>query len=122
MREARILLAFYGVLAAVSVAAGSWLAVGFWLVPVLIGQPFLRLYLLAEHTECPLEPDMLRNSRTTRSNALVRWLAWNMPYHAEHHAFPAIPFHALPAAHRLVRPHLKVTAPGYLAAQRDLRA
>ena len=122
VREARILLAFYGVLAALSVAAGSWLAVGYWLAPVLIGQPFLRLYLLAEHTGCPLVPDMLRNSRTTRSNALVRWLAWNMPYHAEHHAYPALPFHALPGAHALLKEHIAVQASGYLAAQRQIIA
>ena len=122
VREARILLALYGALAAASVAAGSWLAVGYWLVPALLGQPFLRLYLLAEHTGCPLVPDMLRNSRTTRSNALVRWLAWNMPYHAEHHAYPALPFHALPGAHALLKGHIAVQAPGYLAAQRQIIA
>ncbi len=122
VREARFLLAIYGVLAAASVAAGSWLVVGYWLVPVLLGQPFLRLYLLAEHTGCPLVPDMLRNSRTTRSNAVVRWLAWNMPYHAEHHAYPALPFHALPHAHVLLKEHIAVQASGYLAAQRQIIA
>ncbi len=120
--EARVLLALYGALAAVSVAAGSWLAVSYWLVPALLGQPFLRLYLLAEHTGCPLVPDMLRNSRTTRSNAFVRWLAWNMPYHAEHHAYPALPFHALPHAHVLLKDHIAVQASGYLAAQRQIIA
>ncbi len=122
VREARILLALYGALAAASVAAGSWLVVGYWLVPVLIGQPFLRLFLLAEHTGCPLVPDMLRNSRTTRSNAVVRWLAWNMPYHAEHHAYPALPFHALPGAHALLTDHIAVQASGYLAAHRRIIA
>ncbi|MDH3921108.1 MAG: fatty acid desaturase, partial [Rhodospirillales bacterium] len=122
MREARVLLGVYGTVAAVSIVAGSWLAVGCWIVPALIGQPFLRLFLLAEHTGCPLVPDMLRNSRTTRSNALVRWLAWNMPYHAEHHAYPALPFHALPAAHTLLKDQIVVQAPGYLAVQRQIIA
>ena len=77
---------------------------------------------MAEHGACPLVPDMLVNSRTTRSLAPLRWLAWNMPYHAEHHAFPGIPFHALPAAHAAIR-HLKGTrSPGYLAAHRDIVA
>ena len=35
------------------------------------------------------------------------FLAWNMPYHAEHHAFPAVPFHNLPAVNRLIAPRLK---------------
>jgi fatty acid desaturase len=122
VREARILLALYSALAAVSVAAGSWLAISYWLAPVLIGQPLLRLFLLAEHTGCPLVADMLRNARTTHSNAALRWLAWNMPYHAEHHAFPALPFHALPSAHALLRDHIAVQARGYLAAHRQIIA
>ena len=122
VRDARILLSLYGALAAVSILAGSWLAVGYWLVPVLIGQPFLRLFLLTEHTGCPQVPEMLENSRTTRSNALVRRLAWNMPYHAEHHAYPALPFHALPAAHTLLKDKIVVQAPSYLAAQRQIIA
>ena len=120
VREAQVLLGIYGTVALVSVVAGSWLAVGYWLVPALIGQPFLRLFLLAEHMGCPLVPDMLRNSRTTRSNAALRWLAWNMPFHAEHHAYPALPFHALPAAHALLEDEIAVQAPGYLAAHRRI--
>ncbi len=63
---------------------------------------------------------MLRSSRSTRSNRLVRRLAWNMPYHAEHHAYPALPFHALPAAHGLLTDRIETQAPGYWAAQGDI--
>ena len=52
------------------------------LARAFLGQPALRLYLLAEHTGCPAVPDMLANSRTVLTNAVVRWLAWNMPFHA----------------------------------------
>jgi fatty acid desaturase len=45
-----------------------------------------------------------------------------MPYHAEHHAYPALPFHALPAAHDLLNDRVKTQAPGYWAAQRDILA
>jgi fatty acid desaturase len=57
---------------------------------------FPALYLMAEHTGCALSSDMLANSRTTLTNAAVRFIVWNMPFHAEHHAFPSPPFHALP--------------------------
>ncbi len=120
VHEARWLLSFYALLLLGSLLAASWALVTYWLLPVLIGQPFLRLYLMAEHGGCPLVADMLRNSRTTRSNALVRRLAWNMPYHAEHHAYPALPFHALPAAHRLLADEIEVQAPSYLAVHRAL--
>ncbi len=117
--EARAMLAGYAALAAVSVVAGSAVLVWVWVLPALLGQPFLRVYLLAEHGGCPFVPDMFANSRTTLASRLVRRLAWNMPYHAEHHAMPAVPFHRLPDLHRLAAPHLKVTADSYPAVARD---
>jgi len=89
-----------------------------WIVPVLLGQPFLRLYLLAEHGHCPPVANMLENTRTTLTNRFVHWLAWNMPYHAEHHAHPNVPFHQLPALHAHLRPHLKSVSDGYGAFHR----
>jgi len=109
--EARVLLTLYG-LAALSLFL-SPLLIWLWLVPALIGQPFLRLYLLAEHGLCPPVANMLENSRTTFTNRIVRFLAWNMPYHAEHHAFPNVPFHQLPAFHDWTRTHLQSTSNGY---------
>ena len=115
VREARLHLAAYASLTVASVAAGSNALLIYWVVPALIGQPFLRLYLLAEHTLCPLVQDMYANTRTTFTNRLLRFLCWNMCYHVEHHAYPGLPFHALPDAHAVLKPRLKVTAPGYLA-------
>ncbi len=86
-----------------------------WIVPVLLGQPFLRVYLLAEHGDCPRVANMFQNTRTTFTNRLVRFLAWNRPYHVEHHVWPAVPFHRLPEVHRLMRQELQVTAAGYAA-------
>ena len=120
VREARIHLALYALVAGLSIALHSSVVLEYWIVPALLGQPWLRLYLLAEHTGCPLVPDMLANSRTTYTNGIVRFFAWNMPYHAEHHAFPAVPFHALPRLHRRLAPSLKVVSRGYFAAQRSI--
>ena len=120
VREARLYLASYVALAVVSVAAGTSALVWLWVVPVVLGQPMLRLYLLAEHTGCPMVPDMLANSRTVHTNAIVRLLAWNMPYHAEHHAYAAIPFHALPRAHAALAPYLQVQSNGYVRVHREL--
>ncbi|HTO83054.1 MAG TPA: fatty acid desaturase [Methylomirabilota bacterium] len=120
IREARLLLAAYAAIAAVAVAYGSWAPLTYWVLPAIAGQPLLRLYLLAEHTGCPLVPDMLANSRTTLTNPVVRFFAWNMPYHAEHHALPSVPFHALPTLHRELAADLKVVSLGYLAFHRDV--
>lgn len=115
--EARVLLALYAACA----ASLTWspLVLWLWLVPVLIAQPVLRLYLLAEHGHCPPVADMLENTRTTLTVRLVRWLAWNMPYHAEHHSFPTVPFHHLPALHKHLKPHLKSVSNGYVAFTSD---
>ena len=107
------MIAAYATLTAASAATGSTALLWFWIIPALLGQPFLRLYLLAEHARCPHVANMLANTRTTFTNRLVRWLAWNMPYHAEHHAYPAVPFHQLPALHDIARRHLLVTENGY---------
>lgn len=116
VREARVMLALYVMLALGSAVLGWKLLLWVWIVPALLGQPFLRLYLLAEHGRCPFVADMFENSRTTFTNKVVRWIAWNMPYHAEHHAFPAVPFHRLPDLHALTAPHLRTTERGYVRA------
>ena len=84
-----------------------------WVLPQLVGQVFLRLYLLTEHTGCAETPNGLINTRTTLTNAAMRRLMWNMSYHAEHHLYPSIPFHRLPAAHGPVRDRLGVMQDGY---------
>lgn len=115
-REAQIVLALYEValLSLLVTPALFWL----WILPVLLGQPFLRLYLLAEHGDCPQVASMLENSRTTLTNRIVRFVAWNMPYHAEHHSYPAVPFHQLPALHAVMRAELRMTSAGYAAFTR----
>jgi len=114
--EARVHLMAYALIAMGSVAAGTPVLLLVWILPLLIGQVFLRPYLLAEHTGCALTRDCLDNTRTTLTLALVRLFAWNMPYHAEHHAYPAVPFHALPRLHDHVRGKIANLEPGYIAA------
>jgi fatty acid desaturase len=86
----------------------------FWIGPQLLGQPPLRAYLLAEHTGCTEDRNGLTNTRTTLTSAPVRLLMWDMPYHAEHHLFPSIPFHRLADAHDLIRDKLGHVQPGYV--------
>ncbi|WP_284325559.1 fatty acid desaturase [Cypionkella aquatica] len=111
--EARWMLAGYAlVLASLLI---SPLLFWVWLLPVLLGQPALRLYLLAEHGDCPQVTNMFENTRTTFTTAAMRFLAWNMPYHTEHHVYPAVPFHQLPALHQIMQDELRVTSQGYAA-------
>ena len=118
INEARAYLLGYGLIVALSIVTGSWVALWLWWLPVAAGQWFLRPYLLAEHTGCAHGNDMLENTRTTYTNAWVRFFAWNMPYHAEHHAYPAVPFHALPQLNVLLAPRIVHTERGYAASVR----
>lgn len=118
--EARLMLVLYVLVVGLAFGFGvlSWL-LWLWIIPLFLGQPILRVYLLAEHGKCPLVLNMFENTRTTFTNRLVRRLAWNMPYHAEHHAFPTVPFHNLPKLHNLAKSQLKITSDGYVQFNRS---
>jgi len=114
MVPAYLQLAFYAAVAVLCVLLETSILIYVWLLPYLLGGPFLRAYLLAEHARCPQVASMLENTRTTLSNRCVRWLAWNMPYHAEHHIYPAVPFYKLPEFHQHVKEYITHLEPGYL--------
>jgi len=116
--EACIILTIYACVLASCIVTKNTMLIWLWLIPVLLGQPFLRLYLMAEHGRCPHVANMLENTRTTFTNSFVRWLAWNMPYHAEHHAYPSVPFYQLPNFHEVAKEHLKTTENGYAQFQK----
>ncbi|HSZ92795.1 MAG TPA: fatty acid desaturase, partial [Acetobacteraceae bacterium] len=86
----------------------------FWILPQLLCQPFLRAYVLSEHTGCSMDRNGLTNTRTTLTNRAVRLLMWNMPFHAEHHLYPSIPFHRLPDAHVAICDRLGFVQHGYV--------
>ena len=90
--EARWHLAGYAMIALLSLAFQSWAAVILWLAPMIVTKPVHQLQNTIEHLGLSHESDIFRNTRSTRTNALMRWLCWQMPYHTAHHAFPSVPF------------------------------
>lgn len=120
VRESRLLIGGYAAIAVAGALTDPLVPLCLWVIPALLGQPVLRMYLLSEHTGCAGGPNMLENVRTVLAGPLVRWLAWNMPYHTEHHTFPSIPFHALPAAHAEIKDRLVHVAPSHAAYNADL--
>jgi fatty acid desaturase len=120
VREARILLSCCLAVIGVSLLLRRTDVLIYWVLPALLGQPLLRLFLLAEHAGCAFGEDMFANTRTTYTNSAVRFLTWQMSFHAEHHAFPSVPFHALAAVNALTRDRLASTAAGYFALHRCL--
>lgn len=118
----RLQIALYGAVAAISLVTLSPAALIWWIGPVFLGMPFLRAYLIAEHNGCSEDDNGLTNTRTTRTLWPVRLLMWNMPFHAEHHLYPSIPFHRLPEAHARVRDRLAHLGDGYIAVNREVYA
>lgn len=121
-RSAWLQIGLYAVVAAVSLGVQSWAAAIYWLLPMLLAQPLMRAILLAEHTGCSEDRNGLTNTRTTLASWPVRYLMWNMPFHAEHHLYPSAPFHALPKAHGLLKARLACISDGYPEAHRDILA
>jgi fatty acid desaturase len=120
VRSVRLQLGVYGLGIALSVALGEPWFVSYWLLPVALGQPLLRFILLAEHTGCSQDDNPLTNTRTTHTLLPVRFLMWEMPYHAEHHRYPALPFFALGRAHAVLGPRfLHVAKHGYVGVHLD---
>jgi fatty acid desaturase len=102
IREARLHLAGYALIAAVSLTAHSWAAAVLWLAPMLAMKCVHQLQNTIEHLGLPHDDNVLVNTRSTRTNALMRWLGWQMQYHTAHHAFPGVPFHRLHELHETI--------------------
>ena len=117
--EARINLVIYTVIAIAAFAAQSWAPLVYWLIPRVLAEPVMRSIRVVEHTGCEEGPDLRQNTRTTRMNSLITFFFWNMPYHAEHHICPSVPFHKLPAFHKKVGHHLQ-QAPGIFSVHWDV--
>ncbi|MEM1163011.1 MAG: fatty acid desaturase [Pseudomonadota bacterium] len=100
IHEARLHLALYAAIAIVSLATQSWAAVILWLGPMLTTKAVHQLQNTIEHLGLSHDDNILENTRSTRTNAVMRWLCWNMQYHTAHHAFPSVPFHRLKELNR----------------------
>lgn len=108
------LLAYIGAIALTTAIGHPEAIFLYWLLPLAVGQPMLRFILLAEHTGCTYDDNPLTNTRTTLTLFPIRLLMWNMPYHAEHHLYPSLPFHALPKAHEQLASCFQQVEPGYV--------
>jgi fatty acid desaturase len=122
IHSTRLQLAVYAIAILISILAQQPWAIQYWLLPLFVGQPFLRCILLAEHTGCSRDRHPFTNTRSTRTLFPLQFLMWNMPFHAEHHYYPSIPFHQLPMAHQQLKPHLTHVGSGYVKVNYDIVA
>ena len=119
---ARVWLLIHAAVIALAAATGS-------ILPMLLVGPLPTMYGAWLHIVTGLTQhgglaedvlDHRLNSRTVLMNPVLRFLYWNMNYHIEHHMFPMVPYHALPALHEEMKPYCPPPSTSVLAAYREI--
>lgn len=90
-------------------------------LPTFYG-PLLR-YMFGVTQHLGLHEDVLDhrlNTRTMYLNPFFRFLYWNMNYHIEHHMYPMVPYHALPALHEELKYDMPKPNPSLLSALKEV--
>ncbi|MDF1748571.1 MAG: fatty acid desaturase [Alphaproteobacteria bacterium] len=118
--EARAMALAYAAIIGFCFYADWWAPAFYWWLPVLLGEPVMRAVRLTEHVGRPTIRDMGQNTRTNLVSWPLRFLCWNMNYHAEHHYAASVPYHALPALHRRITGLVYVEPRGYWGAHVDI--
>ncbi len=120
--QARIFLAIHLAVVALAIYTGS-------ILPMLFAGPLPTMYGAWEHVITGLTQhaglpenvlDHRLNCRTVYMNPLQRFIYWNMNYHVEHHMFPMVPYHALPALHEEMKAYCPEPYPSVFAAYREI--
>jgi Na+-transporting NADH:ubiquinone oxidoreductase subunit F len=119
--EARAFIAILVGVVVWCLTAGSIVPALYIGLPSLYGVWLLVFFGLTQHAG--LQEDVLDhrlNTRTVHMNPIFRFLYSNMNYHVEHHIFPTVPYHSLPALHEEVKDQLAPALPSSLAAYREI--
>ncbi|MFZ0661178.1 MAG: NADH:ubiquinone reductase (Na(+)-transporting) subunit F [Acidobacteriaceae bacterium] len=119
--KARIYLLIYATAIALAIYTRSFLPVLFIGLPNLFGSWLLVIYGLTQHAGLAENVlDHRLNCRTIDMGIVNRFLYWNMNYHIEHHMFPLVPYHSLPALHAVVGDDCPPPYPSLFAAWREI--
>ncbi len=120
-RTARIWVAIYVAVITCAVVMRSILPLMFIGLPSFYGGWLVVVFGLTQHAG--LAEDVLDhrlNCRTVYMNPVSRYLYWNMNYHIEHHMFPTVPYHALPALHEEMKSETPPPYKGLWEAYREI--
>jgi fatty acid desaturase len=118
---ARIWLAIYVATIAACFALGSILPAMLIGLPRFYGAWHHVLTGLTQHAGLAEDAlDHRLNSRTVYLNPISRFVYWNMNYHVEHHMFPMVPYHALPALHDAMKPDCPPAYSGLWEAYKEI--
>jgi fatty acid desaturase len=104
-----------------SYAIGSFLPMMFIALPRFYGGWLHQVGGLTQHAGLQENANDHRlNTRTVILNPLFSFLYFNLNYHLEHHLFPMVPFHALPALHKEIKESLPPAYYGVIDAYREI--
>jgi fatty acid desaturase len=121
IRETRAWLVTYAAVVAVAIVLHSLLPLMYVGLPTLYGRWLALLFGVSQHAGLAENVlDHRLNARTIHMNPVLRFIYWNMNYHVEHHMFPMVPYHALPALHAEVAHDLPTPYPSLVAAYREI--
>ncbi|PRD64129.1 fatty acid desaturase [Malikia granosa] len=122
VREARRWLLVLALAVGVAVWLQSWLPLLLLgMAPTMLGAWLQHVLGLTQHAGLPENTlDHRLNSRTILMNPVLRFLYWNMNYHVEHHMYPLVPYHALPALHEQVKADCPPPYPGLAQALAEI--
>jgi fatty acid desaturase len=121
-RDHLLMLAAITALATASVLEGAPVILLAWLAPLmLVASPLHALIEMPEHYRCEVtSTDMLRNTRTIRTNAFMTWLTNGNNFHVEHHLMPGLPIDRLHDLHAVIADDIVHLHPSYRAFYADV--
>ena len=123
VRGARLFLGLHVTLIVGFALAGAWwVPFVFLYLPRLIGAMLTNnIFDITQHAEMRENVlDMRENTRSVRTNAFTNFIYSNMSYHLEHHLYPTVPFHALPALNQKIRDRLPEPSVGFYATNVEI--
>ena len=120
IRESRLMMIGYIVIAAISLFFSSYFILIYWIIPRLIGEPFLRLIRMVEHTGKEETANMIKNTRTSHASNFLKFIYWNMPFHVEHHLYANVPFYRLKKFHNIIKTHTREFEPSVLSVHLEI--
>lgn len=121
-RDHLAMLAAIAALTTASLLEGAPVVVLAWLAPlVLVASPLHALIEMPEHYRCEVtSTDVMRNTRTIRTNAFMTWLTNGNNYHVEHHLMPGLPIDRLHDLHAAIADEIVHLYPSYRAFYADV--
>lgn len=120
-RDARIHLAIHAASIGLSIWLWSPIPVLLTSLPRFYGGWHMLLTGLTQHAGLADNVlDHRLNTRTVYMGLVNRFIYLNMNYHVEHHMFPNVPYHKLPALHEAIKHDLPAPNPSLWAALKEI--